>query len=87
MLDLSHCMNGAELVRGNAYDSACRTIVPQDARHAVGGFVQMVLVANKQEIRFAGKHINHMGDDGFPFYFNQRFRHQVTSLSKALAKA
>ena len=47
----------------------------------------MLLIANKDEIRFARKHIGNVSNNGFAINFDQRLGHSVAYLAKTLPKA
>jgi hypothetical protein len=47
----------------------------------------MVLVADKNKISLAGKHVGDMGNDWFAFNFNEWLRHGVTCTAEALSKS
>jgi hypothetical protein len=87
VFDLAYGVYGAEFMRRDANDLTAGAKVLKDGSHGIVGIVQMVLIANKDKIILAGKHVNDMGNDWLAFNFNEWLRHSVTCTSEALSKS
>jgi hypothetical protein len=76
----------AELVRRDADDAAGRAPPTQLLRHREFGRVEVVLVADEQEVGLAREQVDHVRDDRFAVDLDQRFRHAVTGAAETLTE-
>ena len=87
MRDLQNRIDRTELVRCYTDNPARGAVALQRLRHAVLGVVEVVLVANKNEICLAGKQVHDMGHDRLAVNFYQGLRYAVARAAETLAKS
>jgi hypothetical protein len=87
MLHLTNCMDRAELVGRNPDHPPAGGILLQRGFHPVRGLVQMILIADEDEVRLTRKHVYDMCHDGLAFHFNQGLGLGVSRAAKSLSEA
>ena len=70
VLNLAYRVNRAEFMRGDAYNTSRGTKLPEDWFHLITDVIQVVLIANENEILFAREHIDDMCNYWLTINFN-----------------
>lgn len=84
--DLQHRVDRPELVRRDAGDPAGRAAAAQDLLHPVPRVVEVVLVADEDELGLPREHLHHVGDDRLAVDLDKRLGDLVTGAAEPLAE-
>ena len=74
-------------MRINWYDPTGGTVLLNSFSHVICWFRKMIAIADKDKIRFVGKHLNDMRNDWLVLDFNQGFGLSITYPTKTLTES
>ena len=86
MFRLANRIDRAKLVRGNTHDFCRGAVSPQYSVHPIRWLVQMLLIADEDEVGFAREHRYHVSDYWLTVNFDKWLGKIVARATKPLAK-